>query len=66
MNKFKVFTRTFWKENKDWPNGLEPHMGRKTTIGYAKTEAEAIKMCQDYNNSNDPGRYSREAEFTQY
>lgn len=61
---FTVFTRTWWKENADWPDGLEPEAGPRTTIGYAKTEDEARTIAQDYNKNNKPGRLSRKAEFT--
>ena len=64
MYKYKIFTRTFWKENKDWPNGLEPSLGRKTTIAYAKTEEEAKYICRQYNQSHPAGRLSRKAEYT--
>lgn len=60
---YKVFTRTWWKENIDWTNGLEPHAGRKTTLGIYNTDIEAHKRCQDYNDNNNPGRLSRKAEF---
>ena len=26
---YDCFQRTWWKDNSDWPNGLEPHAGRK-------------------------------------
>jgi len=61
--KFTIFTRTWWKHNPDWPEGLEPHMGRKTIIGYANTEEEARAMCKDYNDSHKPGRLSKKAEY---
>lgn len=60
---YRVFKRRFWKDNPRWPNGLEPHLGRKTIIGYVKTEEEAIQMCRDYNKNNEPGRYSLKAEY---
>ena len=61
--KFKVFTRTWWKVNKEWPNGLEPHMGRKKVIGYASSFEQAKQMCDEFNNNNNPGKLSRKAEF---
>lgn len=60
---YRVFKRRFWKDNPGWPNGLEPHLGRKTTIGFASTEEEARQMCKEYNENNDPGRYSLKAEY---
>ena len=64
MKKYKVFTRTWWKNNPDWPNGLEPHAGRKTTIAPANSEEEARGICKRWNESHDPGRLSRKAEYT--
>ena len=60
---FKVFTRNWWRENKDWPKGLEPHAGRKYTIDTVSTEEEARKICQEYNKTHKPGRLSRKAEY---
>tara|TARA_R110000851_G_scaffold174949_1_gene321146 strand:- start:711 stop:902 length:192 start_codon:yes stop_codon:yes gene_type:complete len=59
---FKVFSRTWWKENPDWPNGLEPSMGRKHTLDVVATEAEAVALCREYNK-RPSGRLSRKAEF---
>jgi len=63
---YKVFTRTWWKDNPNWHNGLEPHAGNKTTLGFASTQEEAREMCADYNDKNNPGRLSRKAEFESY
>ena len=65
MNDFRVFTRTWWKENSNgqWPDGLEPCMGRKHTIGFANTYTEAVEMCKQWNDNNSPGRLSRKAKF---
>ena len=54
---YRAFTRTWWRNNDsgEWPNGLEPCPGRKTTIGKRLTEDEAHK----------PGRLSRKAEYEQ-
>jgi len=61
---YKVFARTWWKYNKNWPDGLEPCMGRKTTLkARCKTEAEARDICRVYNLNHDPGRLSRKAEY---
>ena len=61
--QFHIFTRNWWKNNPSWPNGLEPHAGRKTTLGYADTQDEARAMCKEYNSTNKPGRLSKKAEF---
>lgn len=63
MNDYKVFTRTWWKNNPEWPNGLEPCIGRKYTLGLVNTENEARDICQKYNKTHKPGRLSRKAEY---
>lgn len=61
---YRVFVRNWWKNNPAWPNGLEPHAGRKTTIRRrVETEEEARRVCQEYNASHKPGRFSRKAEY---
>jgi hypothetical protein len=61
---FKVFTRTWWKNNPNYPNGLEPCAGRKAVIAKrVATEKEARAICKRYNDSHDPGRLSRKAEY---
>ena len=62
---YRIFTRTWWKSNKSWPNGLEPHMGRKTTIAHVDTYAAAADFCRVYNVNHAPGRLGRKAEFEQ-
>ena len=63
MTKFFVFHRTWWKRNRNWPNGLEPSAGRKHAIGFATTEAAAQDMCRVWSANNAPGKLSRKAEF---
>jgi hypothetical protein len=60
---YHVFARNFWKRNPEWPGGREPHLGRKTTLCYVQTEAEARRACMEYNADNDPGFLSRKAEY---
>ena len=61
---YRVFTRRWWKDNSDWPNGLEPDgTGRKRTIKVVQTEDEARRIAQEHNRTTDPGRYSIKAEF---
>ena len=61
---YRVFTRTFWKYNKNKPGGREPHLGRKTTIcKRVETVKEAQDICRAWNDSHDPGPLSRKAEF---
>jgi molybdopterin-guanine dinucleotide biosynthesis protein len=62
---YKVFTRTWWKANNSgqWPDNLEPHMGRKTTLAKRVTREEALRICKAYNDTHKPGKFSRKAEF---
>lgn len=68
VGKYQVFTRRWWKENAEWPNGLEPDgNARKTIISKGiETEQEAINIAKEWNATHKPGRYSVEAEFTKY
>jgi len=60
---FRIFTRTWWKENPEWPNGLEPQAGRKHTIGKARSEEDARAIARQYNRTHKPGKLSRKAEY---
>jgi hypothetical protein len=61
---YRVFTRTWWRENPEWPEGLEPCPGRQTTIvRNVKSEEEARRICRQYNATHKPGRLSRKAEY---
>ena len=66
MKNYRIFTRTWWKNNPNYPNGLEPCAGRKYTINYASTQEQAREICRQYNDTHDPGRLSRKAEFESY
>lgn len=65
--KYNVFHRTWWKEatKGGWPNNLEPEKGEKNDIedGQNVSREEAIRLCKEWNEQNDPGRYSDKAEF---
>ena len=60
---YRVFVRNWWRDNPNYPNGLEPSPGRKYTLDYVYTEKEARNMCREYNNTHNPGRLSRKAEY---
>ena len=63
--RFKVNIRSWWKLNKDWPNGIEPDArARKTHYAWANDEEEAQQICKDYNSKHALGRLSRKAEYT--
>ena len=61
---YRVFVRTWWRTNPNWPNGLEPCPGRQTTIARHCTYDEARSIAQTWNANHKPGRLSRKAEFT--
>lgn len=63
MNNYQTFIRTWYRRNKDYPNGLEPHPGRKSIVRKHLTMEEARRMCEQYNNDNYPGPLSRKMEF---
>jgi len=61
--KFRVFTRTWWKKNPAFYQGLEPCPGRKTTIGVYQDEETARQVAQRWNREHKPGLLSRKAEY---
>jgi len=63
MTKYNVFIRRWWKDNPQWPKGLEPHMGRKTYLQHGVNYETARSIAKDYNATHKPGRYSLKAEF---
>ena len=61
---YRCFTRTWWTENPKWPDGLEPRCGQRYTIARnINTEEEARRICRNYNDTHDPGRLSKKAEY---
>jgi hypothetical protein len=63
--RYTVFTRTWWRHNPAWPNGLEPGAGRKHTLRRNLSHDEAREMCKQWNAEHRPGKLSRKAEFEQ-
>lgn len=64
ITKYKCFTRNWWKDNPDWPNGLEPFAaGPKRTRAIFETGEEARNFCQNWNKAHNPGRLSNKCEF---
>ncbi len=61
--QFHVFHRTWWKRNRIWPRGLEPHAGKKHTIAYAISEAEARTLCRVWCEAHNAGELSDKAEY---
>ena len=66
--RYRCFTRTWWKENPAWPNGLEPEAGPRNYRGKPKnlTYSEAQAFCRDWNSKHAPGRLSLKCEFEEY
>ena len=61
---YRIFKRKWWRDNPNWPNGLEPtSTARKTTLCYCDTEEEARRHCREWNDTHNPGRYSLRAEY---
>lgn len=65
MPAYKTFTRTWWKVNPSWPNGLEPCAGKKNYRAgdIYDTEERAREACKIWNNSHKPGKLSRKMEY---
>lgn len=61
---YNVFTRNWWKNNDNWPNGLEPDpSARRHHLDCGLSEDEAQAMCREWNRTHPPGRLSRKAEY---
>ena len=63
MKNYHIFTRTWWKNNPKYPNGLEPEACKKTTIKHVDTIERARSFCLEYNATHDGGSNGRKAEF---
>jgi len=63
---YRTFTRTWWKNNSSWPNGLEPYPGRKHYYNTYETQEEARNACQEYNATHKPGRLSKKMEYESF
>jgi hypothetical protein len=64
MKNYKVFHRTWWKLNPEWPDGREPCIGRSYHISWASTEEEARSICKEWNKTHLPGHLADQAEYT--
>jgi len=60
---FVTFTRTWWRNNSSWPNGLEPYVGTRRHKRRFNTEEEAKAECKAWNDSHDPGQLSCKMEY---
>lgn len=62
---YHVFSRTWWKRNPAWPNGLEPCIGTRHYIARSVSYEQARQLCAEWNSNHRPGKLSRKAEFEQ-
>jgi hypothetical protein len=60
---FKVYHRTFWKENLSWPEGREPRIGKSYFVDEVETEKEARELCAAWNRTHEAGKLSDKAEY---
>ncbi len=60
---YNVFARTWWRENPAYPNGLEPHPGKRRYLARGVSYERARELCDQYNSTHKPGRLSHKAEF---
>lgn len=60
---YNVFHRTWWQANRNWPGGREPGAGTRHYIKKHVTRADALELCEEWNNSHEPGFLSDKAEF---
>ena len=57
---YNVFVRTWWKIE----NGKQVfHPGRKTFLAKKVSWETARLICKEYNETHNPGKLSRKAEF---
>jgi len=61
---YKTFVRNWYRANKAWPRGREPHAGRKTWHDTYETEEQARAACREWNSTHDAGHLSRKMEYT--
>lgn len=65
---FEIRARNWWKDNPEWPNGLEPDSTpwRKAhKLATVNTEEAARTFCKEWNETHKPGRLSRKAEWSE-
>lgn len=60
---YNVFHRTWWKRNPSWPDGREPHPGKKHYFAKGVSYGIALQIAQEWNATHDPGELSDKAEF---
>ena len=53
-----------WRNNPEWPNGLEPDgRGNRRKIYTAQDEERAREICTEWNVKHKPGRLVRRASY---
>ena len=61
--RYRIFKRHWWRENPDWPSGLELYPGRKYTICYVSSEDKARELCRRFNDERGDNRYGIKYEY---
>lgn len=61
--RYRTFIRNWYRVNKNWTGGLEPHIGRSIQHRTHDTREEARAECDKYNDTHKPGKLSRKMEF---
>lgn len=63
MKTYYVFVRDWWRI--DHLGRKVPAIGGRTEIATGLSYKAARDMCQEYNDTHDPGALSRKAEFAE-
>ena len=63
--KYRIFHRTWWKHNKNWPDSREPCAGKQIFVSWADTELKAQELCMQWNLNHKQGLYSDKAEYSE-
>jgi len=64
MTHYKTFKRTWWKRNKNWPDGRAPCIGKKKYFSNTFIDQDAARdFCMAWNATHDAGFLSLKAEY---
>lgn len=65
MARYRVYVRNGWRDNSALEIGLEfDPDAHKQILDYVATQEEAFAVSKHYNDTHEPGRFSRRAEYT--
>lgn len=59
MQKYEIFKRSWWRVNRNYPGGLEPHAGRKRHVAYVYGLDKARETCERYNATDEAVKRSK-------